>query len=93
MQELLRSSKKSSTFAPEKDHYERIRSTYREQRSWYSVYCNEQFPFGFFGEGATIEEAERDFLATFEAFRDKHKARTGEDVQATFTFVKDVSVP
>ena len=58
---------------------------------WYSVYCNEQFPFGFFGEGATVEEAERDFLATFEAFRNEHKARTGEDVQASFTFVKDMS--
>ena len=60
---------------------------------WYSVYCNEQFPFGFFGEGATVEEAERDFLATFKAFRDEHKARTGEDIQASFTFVKDVCVP
>ena len=26
-------------------------------KGWYSVYCEEQFPFGFFGEGATIEEA------------------------------------
>ena len=58
---------------------------------WYSVYCNEEFPFGFFGEGATIEEAERDFLATFEAFRAEHKERTGEEVNATFTFVKDMS--
>ena len=58
---------------------------------WYSVYCNEQFPFGVFGEGASVEEAERDFLATFEGFREEHKARTGEDVQAAFTFVKDMS--
>lgn len=58
---------------------------------WYSVYCNEEFPFGFFGEGATVEEAERDFLATFDAFRAEHKERTGEDVQASFKFVKDMS--
>ena len=58
---------------------------------WYSVYCNENFPFGVLGEGATIEEAERDFLATFDAFRAEHKERTGEEVNATFTFVKDMS--
>ena len=39
---------------------------------WYSVYCEEEFPFGFFGEGATIEEAIQDFISTFEAFRDNH---------------------
>lgn len=55
---------------------------------WYSVYCKDEFPFGFFGEGATIEEAKHDFLATFEAFREDHKAHTGEDVQASFTFVE-----
>lgn len=58
---------------------------------WYSVYCNEEFPFGVFGEGATIEEAERDFLAVFNEMRAAHKERTGEDVQAEFTFVKDMS--
>ncbi len=58
---------------------------------WYSVYCKDEFPFGFFGEGASIEEAEQDFLATFEAARAAHKKRTGEDVQASFSFVKDMS--
>ena len=58
---------------------------------WYSVYCNDEFPFGVFGEGATIEEAERDFLAVFKEMSAAHKERTGEDVQATFSFVKDMS--
>ena len=58
---------------------------------WYSVYCNDEFPFGVFGEGATIEEAERDFLAVFNEMRENYKERTGEDVEATFTFVKDIS--
>ena len=58
---------------------------------WYSVYCEEEFPFGFFGEGATIEEAEQDFLATFDAFRAAHKERTGENIEAEFSFVKDMS--
>ncbi len=58
---------------------------------WFSVYCNEEFPFGVFGEGATIEEAERDFLAVFEGMRANYKERTGKDVEATFSFVKDMS--
>ena len=56
---------------------------------WYSVYCEEEFPFGFFGEGATIEEAIQDFISTFEAFRDNHYKQTGEYIEATFTFVLD----
>ena len=58
---------------------------------WYSVYCNEEFPFGVFGEGATIEEAERDFLAVFEGMRANYMERTGKNVEATFSFVKDIS--
>ena len=59
--------------------------------NWYSVYCNEEFPFGVFGEGATIEEAERDFFAVFNEMRENYKARTGKEVEATFSFVKDMS--
>ena len=59
--------------------------------NWYSVYCNEEFPFGVFGEGATVEEAERDFLAVFNEMRENYKVRTGKEVEATFTFVKDMS--
>lgn len=58
---------------------------------WYSVYCEEEFPFGFFGEGATVEEAKQDFISTFEAFRDNHHKQTGEYIEATFTFVLDAS--
>ena len=59
--------------------------------NWYSVYCNEEFPFGVFGEGATVEEAERDFLAVFNEMRENYKVRTGKDVEASFSFVKDMS--
>ena len=51
---------------------------------WYSVYCNDEFPFGLIGEGASVEEAERDFLAVFDAMRIAHKERTGEDVEAFY---------
>lgn len=59
--------------------------------NWFSVYCNEELPFGVMGEGATIVEAERDFMNVYEAMRASHKERTGEDVNVEFTFVKDMS--
>ena len=61
------------------------------RNGYYSVYCEEQFPFGFFGEGYSIEEAKQDFIAVFEASCAQHKQRTGEVVEATFTFVLDES--
>lgn len=56
---------------------------------WYSVYFNEDLPFGCFGEGRTIEEAKYDFLGTFDAFCKDHYERTGELVEAEFEFVYD----
>jgi hypothetical protein len=58
---------------------------------WYSVYHNEDLPFGFFGEGKTAEEAKKDFLAVFEAMRKDHLERTGENVEVEFEFVYDAS--
>ena len=58
---------------------------------FYSVYTNDDFPFGFFGEGKTIEEAKADFIATFNAFRNDYKKRTGKNIDADFKFVMDVS--
>lgn len=58
---------------------------------WYSVYHNEDLPFGFFGEGKTVKEAKEDFLATFEGFRKDHFEETGEMVEAEFEFVYDAS--
>lgn len=58
---------------------------------WYSVYFNEDLPFGCFGEGRTIEDAKNDFLGTFEAFCKDHFERTGELVEAEFRFVYDAS--
>ena len=58
---------------------------------WYSVYHNEDLPFGFFGEGKTASEAKEDFLLTFEAMRQDHLEETGENVEAEFDFVYDAS--
>lgn len=60
-------------------------------KGWYSIYTNEEFPFGFFGEGNSIESAKKDFLAVFEASAIKHKERTGIDINAEFEFVCDMS--
>ena len=58
---------------------------------WYSVYQNEDLPFGFFGEGKSVKEAKEDFLAVFEAMRQDHLERTGENVEVEFEFVYDAS--
>lgn len=57
----------------------------------YSVYFNENLPFGCFGEGRTADEAKEDFIGTFNAFRLDHLKRTGENVEAEFDFVYDAS--
>ncbi len=58
---------------------------------WYSVYQDEDLSFGFFGEGKSVKEAKEDFLAVFEAMRQDHLERTGENVEAEFEFVYDTS--
>ena len=58
---------------------------------WYSVYHEEDLPFGFFGEGKTVKEAVRDFLTSFEEMRQDHLEYTGENVDAEFEFVFDAS--
>ncbi len=58
---------------------------------YYTVYTNDEFPFGFFGEGRTVQKAKEDFIATFEAFRDDYKESTGEYIDADFEFVYDIS--
>lgn len=57
----------------------------------YSVYVEENLPFGLLGEGTTIEEAKADFIAVYEEMREAHKARTGEEVSYKFRFVIDMS--
>ena len=60
-------------------------------KGWFSVYTKNEFPFGVIGEGATIEDAKKDFIAVFKEMSQKHKTRTGEDVNGDFSFVMDTS--
>ena len=57
----------------------------------YSVYFNEDLPFGCFGEGKTADEAKQDFLGTFNAFKDDYQKRTGNNIDVEFEFVYDAS--
>lgn len=58
---------------------------------FYTVYCEEDFPFGFFGEGFSADEARVDFVECFKAMRDDYFEQTGEFIDAEFTFVYDAS--
>ena len=57
----------------------------------YSVYIDEDLPFGIIGEGYTIEEAKNDFLNVYQEMRKNHKIRTKEDIVLQFDFVMDAS--
>ncbi len=56
---------------------------------FYSVYTNEDFPFGFFGEGDTAQEAIDDFKAVYAAMKENyeqdHNTRI-EDVEFVFKY-------
>lgn len=58
---------------------------------FYTVYLIEDLPFGCFGEGFSAKEAKEDFLRVFEGMRLRHLERTGENVEADFSFVYDAS--
>lgn len=57
----------------------------------YNVYINEELPFGFFGEGKTVEEAKEDFLQAFEEMKELHLKRTGVLVEYSFIFKYDIA--
>ena len=61
------------------------------KQGWFSVYTEEEFPFGFFGEGSSAEEAMNDFLNVFEAMRKDCFQSTGENTDTEFEFVHDTS--
>lgn len=58
---------------------------------FYTVYFDEDLPFGCFGEGHSAMEAKEDFLKVFEEMRRSHLERTGENVEVEFEFVYDAS--
>lgn len=69
-------------------------TAYIEQNNqgWYSVYTDENFPFGFFGEGETAQVAANDFQAVYNAMKEdyeqEHYTQLGE---VHFTFKYDVN--
>ena len=61
------------------------------KQGWFSVYTEAEFPFGFFGEGSSAEEAMDDFLNVFETMRKDYFQSTGKNIDAEFEFVYDTS--
>lgn len=61
------------------------------KQGFYSVYTEEDLPFGLLGEGKTVEEAKDDFLAVYAAMRSAHLSRTGQDIDLDITFTLDAS--
>ena len=57
----------------------------------YTVYADEDMPFGVIGEGHSADEAKNDFLKVFDTMRKMHHERTGVDYQIDFEFVYDAS--
>nr|DAQ46290.1 MAG TPA: antitoxin [Caudoviricetes sp.] len=57
----------------------------------YSVYIEEDMPFGVIGDGWTIEEAKADFLESYKSACEDHLESTGDDVQVPVVFVLDLT--
>ena len=60
-------------------------------RGWFSVYTEDEFPFGFFGEGNNADDAVKDFINVYTAMREDHLHRTGENIEVEFVFTYDTS--
>ncbi len=58
---------------------------------FYTVYFEEDLPFGCYGEGYSVKEAKEDFIKVFESMRQNHHERTGQWVDVDFDFVYDAS--
>ena len=58
---------------------------------FFSVYTNDNLPFGLFGEGRSAELAKKDFISVFEAMCKNHESHTGERIEADINFVYDTS--
>lgn len=51
------------------------------RNGWVSIYVETELPFGVLGEGATIEDAKKDFLEALNEMIADHRNRVGELVE------------
>ncbi|MBQ7448945.1 MAG: hypothetical protein IJS73_03955 [Paludibacteraceae bacterium] len=58
---------------------------------FFTIYTNENLPFGLFGEGQSAESAKKDFLSVFNEMCKLHEERTNEKFNADVHFVYDTS--
>ena len=68
----------------------RIASIETAEDTTYNVFIKERLPFGFFGEGNTIEEAKQDFIDAYHEMKVRYEAQTSKKIKHTFIFEYDV---
>lgn len=64
----------------------------QNRSGFYSVYTNDDFPFGFFGEGDTPQQAIEDFKAVYQAMKENYERRYNtclEEVEFLFQYDVD----
>lgn len=62
------------------------------REGWVSIYVETEMPFGIMGDGATVEEAKKDFLGALSEMIEYHKEDTGELVEVEqIDFVLDAT--
>lgn len=64
----------------------------QNRSGFYSVYTNDDFPFGFFGEGDTPQQAIDDFKAVYHGMKENYEQRYNtrlEEVEFVFRYDSD----
>lgn len=64
----------------------------QNRSGFYSVYTNDDFPFGFFGEGYTSQQAIEDFKAVYRGMKENYEQRYNtrlEEVEFVFRYDSD----
>lgn len=55
----------------------------------FNIYVEQDTPFGFFGEGKTVELAKQDFINSYHEMKELYKEETGKEVAFEFGYKYD----
>ena len=56
----------------------------------FNIYLEKELPFGFFGEGESVEEAKEDFLNSYQEMKVIYEEETGVKVDYDFFYKYDI---
>ena len=56
----------------------------------FNIYVEQDTPFGFFGEGETVEQAKSDFMNSYNEMKELYKEETGNEVSFDFNYKYDI---